>query len=310
MYYGFQPYETSEHICVVIGGPLLYFSDVSFISDKSDRNSGTKAIYKRWLTGEMKWDDDLSGPFAICIINKNNADAFFVTDLMSFIPLYQFIDSENVMVSSHSDALARSANQMNRIDLVSKIDFILHGVITYPYTVYKNVKQLAPASEHILISSNEKLVQKSYWQPEEETYTKSIDQAADDLRQAVTTDVNKIIKETENIAQFLSGGEDSRTISGLLTGIPNRDAFIFLDQMNREGKVADKAAKAYEAKLHLFTRDQLHYLNIIPNCADLVGEGAQYFHAHTFGFHKKCQLNNYDAVFGGLFSDALLKEPV
>lgn len=67
----------------------------------------------------------------------------FVTDLMSFIPLYQFIDSENVMVSSHSDALARSANQMNRIDLVSKIDFILHGVITYPYTVYKNVKQLA-----------------------------------------------------------------------------------------------------------------------------------------------------------------------
>lgn len=76
LYYGFQPYETSEHICVVIGGPLLYFSDVSFISDKSDRNSGTKAIYKRWLTGEMKWDDDLSGPFAICIINKNNADAF------------------------------------------------------------------------------------------------------------------------------------------------------------------------------------------------------------------------------------------
>jgi asparagine synthetase B (glutamine-hydrolysing) len=307
LYYGYQPYESNEHICVVLGGPLLYFSDVSFIKEKSDRTSGTKAIYKRWLSGEMNWDEDLSGPFAICIINKQSHEALFVTDLMSFIPLYQYKDIDNVVISSHSDALAKSTNQVNKIDIVSRIDFILHGVITYPYTVYKNIQQMAPASEHHFISNKNEIVQKSYWQPIEKPYPHSISQAAKDLRKAITTDINKVISQTKNIAQFISGGEDSRTISSLLSSIPNRDAFIFLDQMNREGKVAEKAAKAYGAKFRLSTRDRLHYLNIIPDCSDLIGEGAQYFHAHTFGFHKKCNLEQYDAVFGGLFSDALLK---
>src|SRR5699024_12826093 len=77
--------------------------------------------------------------------------------------------------------------------------------------------------------------------------------------------------------------------------------------MNREGKVAEKAADIHGANFNIFTRSKMHYLEVLPPSTDLVGSGSQYTHAHTFGFHKICGLDRYYAVFGGLFSDALLK---
>src|SRR5699024_2226013 len=111
-------------------------------------------------------------------------------------------------------------------------------------------------------------------------------------------------EETTNIAQFISGGEDSRTLSALLENIP-RDSYIYLDSMNREGKLAKKIASKYNAKFNLSTREQMHYLHILEDCSDLIGTGAEYHHAHTYGFHRS--LDEFDGVFGGLFSDALLK---
>ena len=92
-------------------------------------------------------------------------------------------------------------------------------------------------------------------------------------------------------------GEDSRLISALLPKDIQRDAFIFLDGMNREGKIAEKAAVAYGAEFNLATRSKTFYLDILPECTDLVGSGSQYAHVHTYKFHKSCQLDEYPAVF-------------
>src|SRR5699024_758562 len=118
--------------------------------------------------------------------------------------------------------------------------------------------------------------------------------------------INKITEETNDIAQFLSGGEDSRMLSGMLYD-SERDGHIFIDDINREGKIAQKVAKAYGVNLKITTRDPMHYFKILPACSTLVGSGSQYHHAHTYGFHNSCQLDSYTAVLGGLLSDALLK---
>src|SRR5699024_8576160 len=51
LYNGFQPHETSEHICIVIGGPILCFQENTFLKENSD-TAGTQAIYNRWSEGE------------------------------------------------------------------------------------------------------------------------------------------------------------------------------------------------------------------------------------------------------------------
>lgn len=306
IYKGFQSYESDNHICLVIGGPVLTFQDNKFLINGTDL-TGTKAIYEKMITNTIKWDKDLSGPFVVFIINKETTEVTCITDLMSFIPVYTFRDFENLLFSSHVDILARITNQQKDIDVVSVVDFILHGVVTYPYTVYSKIKQVAPASMHIIKSNSFDVETQHYWLPLEEDMYNSIKEAAGDLRLGIQKYVDLITVGMSNMAQFISGGEDSRVLSALLPKECKRDAYIFLDELNREGKVAKRAASAYGANFKVSTRSKFHYLDIMPNSVRLIGCGSQYFHAHTFGFHKSCGLSDYPAVFGGLFSDALLK---
>lgn len=303
LYNGFQPYENEQFIVVVIGGPILMFRDNNFINHKNSFE-GTKAIYERWKNSEMRWEKDLSGPFVVLIVDKEYNYITCITDMMSFIPVYLYNTSEEIFIGTHVDIVAKISEQSKNIDIISNLDFILHGVVTYPYTTYRNIFQIAPASEHKI--KNCKLKSKNYWFPYETVIESSIDETAKYLRESLQNYVYKIVLVSTNIAQFISGGEDSRTLTALLQE-HTRDAYIFLDNMNREGKIAKKVLQKYGGNFKLTTREKLHYLNILPSCSRLVGSGSQYHHAHTYGFHKSCNLQLYTAVFGGLLADALLK---
>ena len=305
LYNGFNSYENNQFITIVLGGPLLMFRDNSFLKE-NDNSEGTKAILDRWLTSEINWDEDLSGPFVVLIVDKKTSEITCITDLMSFIPVYTYSDATNIVLATHIDALAKTTQQSHLLDNVSLVDFVLNGIVTFPYTTYQNIKQILPGSIHTVERESVKLSTENYWLPLEKSRYKSINEASSDLRKNLQMFINKITNETDHIAQFISGGEDSRTLSGLLKD-HQRKAFIFIDEMNREGEIARKVANIYDAQIKISTRNKLHYLDILPNCSDLVGSGSQYHHAHTYGFHNSCKLNSYDAVFGGLYSDALLK---
>lgn len=127
------------------------------------------------------------------------------------------------------------------------------------------------------------------------------------MKQGLQDYIAAVSRGMDRIGLFLSGGEDTRVLLSLLPENCRRDAFIFLDFLNREGQVAQRAASAYGADPYVHTRSETYYLDIMPQCTDLVGGGSQYIHGHTYGFHHSADLKNYSCVFGGLFSDALLK---
>src|SRR5699024_2739288 len=235
IYNGYEPYETEEYISVIIGGPLLTFRSNSFIHDEQS-NEGTKAIFQRWRKNENVWDEDINGPYAILIINKITSELLVVTDIMSFVPVYESRNNNSIYLSSHVDMIAKVTEKSDDFDEVSLIDFILHGTVTYPYTAYKNIYQIQPASEHYFNSDNTTQV-KAYWEPYESKHPMSINHTAKTIRRELEGYIKLITSETTNIAQFISGGEDSRTLSALLENI-HRDSFIYLDNMNREGKIA------------------------------------------------------------------------
>jgi len=303
IYNGYEPFETKQYLVVVIGGPLLTFKENSFIKQKNS-NIGTKAIFERWKSGNIIWDEDLNGPFSVLIINKTQQEVICITDIMSFIPIFKYYNNNHYTLSSHIDMISSVSKKSSDFDDVSLVDFILHGTVTFPYTIFKDIYQIQPASIHVYAQNSNELKIKSYWEPHETNKCTDMNQTAKYLRKCLNSNINMVTSQTTNIAQFISGGEDSRTLSGLLKDI-NRDAYIYLDSMNREGKIAKIIADKYNANFKPTTRDQYHYLNILEKCSDLIGSGAEYHHAHTYGFHKN--LEKYDAVYGGLFSDALLK---
>lgn len=306
-YHGFQPYENDQHLIVVIGGPVLYFRNNDFLV-ADDSNEATEAIYNRWVAeGKIQWDEDLSGPFTILLINKAQGTVIVVTDLMAFIPVYSCQQSDQLYLGTHVDALAKAAGEQERFDQVSLADFVLNDVVTYPYTAYENLKQLPPSSITNFIDITLPPQVQSYWTPDEVNPYKDIQEAANTLREGISNYVNRVTEKMDTVAQFISAGEDSRSLSGMLPERLERDAFIYLDSMNREGKIAKRVAEVYGANFNVGYRSPTHYLEILPEAARLIGAGHQYVHAHSLGFDKVNKLASYSAVFGGYLSDSLLK---
>jgi hypothetical protein len=311
LYGGYQVYEDTQYICVVIGGPVLYFCANDFMVCP-DSNVGTKAILERWRQGNMRWDEDLNGPFVVLIVNKLQRQIVCVTDLMMFIPVYEYRQEQDVLLGTHVDALAELCNQRRNPDIASQVDFILHGIVTYPYTIYTALRQCQPAAEYRLTLDGKKGVETElniYWQPEEKYRFASLAEAANELREGVRQYVERATVAMEQVAQFISGGEDSRVLAGILPQRLRRHAYVFLDSMNREGRIAERAAHAYGAEFRPDFRSPSHYIDILPEASHLVGGGQQYRHAHTLQFHQRHRLADYPAVFGGCFSDSLLKAP-
>lgn len=309
LYNGFQPLETKSHIFVVVGGPVLCFRDNRFLTGH-DPTTGTQAIFDRYLAGHMQWDEDLSGPFAVLVVEKRTGRVVCVTDLLMFIPVYKYLQNGTVMLGTHVDALANAADQANAIDPVSLADFILNDVVTYPYTAYQNIRQLHPSAVHYYKPFNHGLqeaVHNVYWLPQETDPYTNINQAAIALRNGLQGYIDRVTEGMTEVAHFISGGEDSRALAGMFSARLKRHAFVFLDSMNREGRVAKRVAKVYGSEFHAEFRDEIHYLDILPEASDLIGSGHQYVHAHSLGFHKSCRLYQYPAVFGGYLSDSLLK---
>lgn len=307
-YYGFDPLETEEHICVVMGGPVLYFNDNNFIGAE-DRQAGTRAILEHWKDGG-DWSEDLSGPFVVLVIDKHKHRIECITDMMMFIPVYRYCKNNSLFLGTHIDALAEACGEIHDLDEVSLVDFVLHNVVTYPYTVYKNIRQCQPGSTHLWSVEGQQDRARQieyYWQPLENNPYSNVHEAAKYLREGVQGYIQRVTGTLDNVAQFISAGEDSRALAGMLPSHLSRDGYIFLDSMNREGRVAEKVAKAYGASFKPDYRSRTHYLDIICEASDLVGSGHQYTHAHTLRFDKKHNLASYRAVFGGYISDSLLK---
>src|SRR5690554_1185690 len=311
-YPAFSPVETDEQICVVIGGPVLYFRDNSFIGG-SDIQAGTRAILEHWQSDQADWSEDLSGPFVILVVDKATSQVECITDLMMFIPVYQCQSTASVFWGTHVDAVALASGNQSAFDEASLVDFILHHAVTYPYTAYKALKQCQPASIHRLekqACGDSKLFEpEPYWQPTESNSNsfQSLSEAASYLRNGVQGYIDRVTGSLDHVAQFISAGEDSRSLAGMLPKHLKRDVYIFLDEMNREGRLAKLVADAYEANFKPDYRSKTHYLDILPEASDLVGSGHQYVHAHTLGFDIKHDLSSYRAVFGGYISDSLLK---
>ncbi len=308
IYYSWNPYENDRYICAMIGGPILKFNRTVKHPDLPDAN--TKLLLKKWkIENNINWDSDLSGPFCAVCIDKENKTAEFVTDLFSFVPVFHSTQKNSLsnahVVGTHNDTVAALCDRIDDIDPVSAADLLINTNIVFPYTLHKEVRQLHPGSISKVESGNS-LKQKIYWLPHTDHLKfKNIDEAASVLRESFESSIKSIVSDTKNIATFLSGGEDSRVVLAAIPENIKKESFIFLDCMNREGKIAQKVADIHQTKFNIETRCNDFYPDNLDEVSNLLGSQYNFTQVHTFGFHKK--LKNYDAILGGWFADSLLK---
>ncbi len=309
IYNGFNPYLKDDHLCAVIGGPLLNFRNNSFIKE-TNSNKGTKAIYDRWIKeNKMIWDIDLDGPFVVVLFNLNDGSLKLITDMMSFIPVYYKNDENQLIVSTHLNLI--DSISYCELDKISVADFIVNNVVVFPYTILKNIFQIHPASVHQwkIIDVKPKYHYDVYWLPNEDESVqyRDLNQIATRLRVGIENYIQRILQPKPKIGILMSGGEDSRSIAAMIPKYYPKDGFIFSESINYEVKITKKIAQINKVNLKVGNISCEHFAENVNACSKLIGVGADCAHVHAYEFISKFNFYEYDSILGGFLADTFLK---
>ncbi len=309
IYNGFKSYKVDNYICVVIGGPVLKFRTNTFIS-KKESNEGTKSIYDRWIKDDnMKWDEDLDGPFVILLFDTLAGSLKVITDMLSFIPVYQNISDTHTVVGTHINII--DFLYPGSVDQVSVADFVMNNVVTFPYTIIEEVVQVYPASEHnwSLKGRDIKYNYQNYWLPIEVSSADkdNISALAKRLQNGLKNYIDRVLEAKPKVGILMSGGEDSRSVVSMMPKNYPKDGFIYSETENNEVSIARKVAELNNVNFKVGFLNKNHFARTMESCSNLIGVGADCANVHSFGFHNKLNFDKYDAVFGGFLADTFLK---
>jgi asparagine synthetase B (glutamine-hydrolysing) len=310
-YRGYDPIETDAYVAVVVGGPLLRLPRATQLDGNTLPSAKTAAMLHSWkVQQELVWDQNVSGPFAVLVIDKTAGTAEVVTDILGFVSAYwtrRGTGEKCFVVGTHVDVVAAVGDRLEALDNDSIWDFILNGAYTFPYSLYDGVQQLAPASISVFAPTLVAPRQEHYWVPYEKRQFTTIDEAAEEARSALQSYIDSVCATTTNAAVLLSGGEDARSVLAMLPTDLRKVCFTFADSYNREARIAETLAKRVGAEWHLGQRPTDHYARQFDRGCGLIGSQQAIIELHSASFCESLRLDEYDAVFGGLYSDSLLK---
>jgi len=200
------------------------------------------------------------GMFAIALWDKQTQRLFLVRDRLGEKPLYYGKVAKAFVFGSELKALKAHPHWDGGIDPGALTQYMQHGYIPTPYSIYKGVKKLTPGS--ILTvdfsSSEPVLFETTYWTMDDVVYegrTNPLIASDEDLiaglEQLLLASVKQQMVADVPLGTFLSGGIDSSTVVALMQSISSQPVQTFSIGFDYEGY--DEAGYARQIAHHLGT---------------------------------------------------------
>ncbi|HWK89187.1 MAG TPA: hypothetical protein VNP72_04305, partial [Longimicrobium sp.] len=218
--------EDGRFVSVLVGEPVVRIAPEPA---GTARGHGRRLAAHRLMQrgADQKWEKHFDGHFAALLLDTRDGGGLVLSDLASFIPLFQAVEGEGTLVvGTHVDAVARAAGRI-ALDPVSAADLLVNLSATYPHTLYRGVEQFPPAAARAFGRGGWSAEAHVYWRPREGGRFRAIGEAAEALRAAVADDVRAATAGFDTAGLLLSGGEDSRAVLGAVPGGVKVRAFVY-----------------------------------------------------------------------------------
>ncbi|WP_286885577.1 N-acetylglutaminylglutamine amidotransferase [Aneurinibacillus sp. UBA3580] len=179
--------------------------------------SDTEVLLKAYHAWGDEFVKRLNGMFSFCIHDQIRGRFLLGRDRLGIKPLYYAEEGHAFYFASNTQALNRAG--MIRPELSPEaLHYYLsfHAVVPAPYTIFKNVKKLAPGTIMSISADGAKEIS-SYWDVKferSETLSEEewIERVLDELRQSVK---RRMVSDVP-VGALLSGGLDSSLIVALM----------------------------------------------------------------------------------------------
>ncbi|MEZ4933746.1 MAG: asparagine synthase (glutamine-hydrolyzing) [Saprospiraceae bacterium] len=260
---------------IVFNGELYNFKEVKKeINNYPFKSSGDSEVI---LAAYIKWGVDclrrFNGMFAFAIWDKIEESLFVVRDRLGIKPLYFSYKAESHFIfASEIRSILKSGLTSRQIDRCGLSDYINYQTVHAPKTIIKDIFQLMPGEYGIYKKG--KLTTKKYWDIIPDKYNpngqyQSYEKVKNNVRQLLSSAVEKRLVSDVPIGAFLSGGIDSSAVVALMSEISERpvDTFsiIFKEKQFDESEYSDLIAKKYKTNHHPILLNPSDFMEEMPN---------------------------------------------
>lgn len=175
-------------------------------------------LYEQYGSGCV---DHMRGMFAFALWDQQKQELFLARDRMGQKPLYYGACAGRFVFASEPKAIVKLDWFQRRANLATIGQYLLLGYVPGPESAFEGLLQLPPA--HWLTVSAEnwrRPTPQRYWAiPPEPTFTGSFSDAVENIHAELTEATRLRLVSDVPLGAFLSGGLDSTTIVGLMSGL-------------------------------------------------------------------------------------------
>jgi len=162
----------------------------------------------------------LRGMFSLAIWDKKKETLVLARDRIGQKPLVYADLPDRFYFASEPKAILASREVNSEIDMTGLHHLFSYMAVPGPYTMYKQLKQLPPASFLKVSLRRRSLNVKKYWQLDlNKKVSVSGEEAADTIMELLKESVRLRLKSDVAFGALLSGGLDSSSVVSLMSGI-------------------------------------------------------------------------------------------
>jgi len=214
--------------------------------------SDTEVIVHAYEEWKSEFPNRLNGIFGLALWDQNVQSLFLVRDQFGVKPLYFHDDGRRLLFGSELKAILADNTVSREIDLDALNLCLTFRYTPSPWTLFRNIKRLPPASTLIANASGVRI--EKYWnQIPEIDRKKREDEWLEELTDAYPAAVKRQMMSDVPIGLSLSGGVDSNAILALMSGNGSRVhtftvGFAGGDSRDDEVESAVRAAHVFGAE--------------------------------------------------------------
>lgn len=218
---GNQPMSNEDgSIWVVFNGEIYNFRTLRKRLEGSGhhfRTSGdTETLVHLYEDEGVDFVKHIEGMFALALWDARQRQLVLARDRLGKKPLVYRQEAERLLFASELKSLLEVPGLPREIDASALDEYLTYQYVPHPNTILKGFRKLPPG--HVAVYRDRRLAIEAYWKPD---FTAEIKRPAADyraeLREKLTSAVEKRLQSDVPLGAFLSGGVDSSIIVGLMT---------------------------------------------------------------------------------------------
>ncbi len=282
---GHQPmFSEDGRFAIVLNGEIYNFKEIRKDLEQEGfrfrSNSDTEVALKAY----QKWGTEavhrFIGMFAFTIYDIQQNMLLLFRDRAGVKPLYYYYHNGLFLFASELKSFHCHPGFVRSINTDVVADFLKHGWIPAPHTIYKHTFKLRPGHFLELNLENRNLADTEYWNvlsfytaPQT---TASESEVLQQIESLLHSSFNYRMVSDVPVGVFLSGGYDSTAVAALLQ--KNRTERIRTFTIGFEENEFDETPYAKQVVKHLGTEHQSYYcsqhdaLELIPSLPDYYDE--------------------------------------